>query len=112
MYRKKKFTEIWDVVLNGKQDKDLSRNENVKWGHLQEQDSIFWKFYKSTIKTCRFFVHPKNNWYRASPDALGPYGILIEVKTRAINCSSPLKSLDSYPNCCLMWIANELYQCT
>ena len=35
--------------------------------------------------------------YGSSPDALGPLGILLEVKTRAEGSSSPLQSLDTVP---------------
>ena len=35
--------------------------------------------------------------YGSSPDALGPLGILLEVKTRAEGSSSLLQSLDTVP---------------
>ena len=39
------------------------------------------------------FLHPGSKWYRANPDTLGPVGLLLEIKTRAVNSSGPLESL-------------------
>ena len=44
-------------------------------------------------KRCGFFLHSDDKRYGASPDGLGPADIILEIKTRAKNCSSPLQSL-------------------
>ena len=44
-------------------------------------------------KRCGFFLHSDDERYGASPDALGPADIILEIKRRAKNCSSPLQSL-------------------
>ena len=53
---------------------------------------------KAIIERCGFFTHPSDNQYGASPDALGPAGILLEIKTRAINSYGPLISLNKCPH--------------
>ena len=82
IYGKKKFNMMWDVVKNGTQDEDLSGIENVRRGHLYEKDGInyFEKMSKATSKRCGFFLHPTSDRYGVSPDALGPAGIIIELK--------------------------------
>ena len=39
--------------------------------------------------------------YGSGPDALGPLGILLEVKTMAEGSLSPLESLDKVPKHCI-----------
>ena len=42
------------------------------------------------------FPHPTDTRYGSSPDALGPLGILLEVKTMAEGSSGPLASLEKF----------------
>ena len=58
---------------------------------------LFQNISKSTVERCGLFNHPTKMGYAASPDGLGPEGILLEVKTRAENCDAPLKSLKDLP---------------
>ena len=46
-----------------------------------------------TTSTCGYFSHPSDSNYGASPDAICPGPILLEIKTRAENSTSPLNSL-------------------
>ena len=100
MYGKKKFDEMWRVFIEGTSEKCLSGIENIKRGHLFKKDGIkrFKKVSKTTTNTCGFFFHPCNQHYGASPDALGPNGVLVEIKTRAPGTDAPTKSLSTYPN--------------
>ena len=62
-----------------------------------------------------FFQHPSSSRYGASPDALGPGGLLVEIKTRAVNADGPLKSLASFPNyfvqCQLQMVCTDAHSC-
>ena len=40
------------------------------------------------VKCCGYFSHPLDDRHRASPEALGPAGIVVE--TRAKNCTKAL----------------------
>ena len=59
--------------------------ENIKRGKLYEDEALhyFCKVSSSSVEKCGFFLHPDDARYGSSPDALGPAGIIIEVKTRA-----------------------------
>ena len=46
-----------------------------------------------TTSTCGYFSHPSDSTYGASPDAICPGPILLEIKTRAENSTSPLINL-------------------
>ena len=46
-----------------------------------------------TTSTCGYFSHPLDSNYGASPDAISPGPILLEIKTRTENSTSPLKNL-------------------
>ena len=62
-----------------------------------------------------FFQHPCSSRYGASLDALGPGGLLVEIKTRAVNADGPLKSLASFPNyfvqCQLQMVCTDAHSC-
>ena len=97
---KNKFEFYWDVVIHGIREKDLSSLENIRRGHIFESEAInyFEKMSNSKTERCGFFKHPDDQRYGASPDALGPPGILLEIKTRAKCSDGPLTSLASHPN--------------
>lgn len=117
LYGLSKFEYMWDVVKNGTKEKDLSHITNIKRGQHFEKEALeyFEKQSKSVAKQCGFFIHPSNEKYGASPDALGPSGILIEIKTRAINSAKALASLDSVPNyyiqCQLQMSCTDAHSC-
>ena len=100
LYGQKQFQLVWSVVRDGVREKDLSHIENIRRGHIHEKEALahFEKISKAKSNLCGFFKHPYLNRFGSSPDALGPDGILIEIKTRAQNSSGPLESLLSYPN--------------
>ena len=58
----------------------------------------FEKISNCKTEKCGFFLHPTGTGYGSSPDALGPLGILLEVKTRAEGSSGPLESLEKFPH--------------
>ena len=117
IYGKKKFDRMWDIVQNGTQDEDLSGIENVRRGQLYEKEGIeyFEKMSKSVTKRCGFFLHPTNNRYGASPDALGPSGVIIEIKTRAVNSQYPIPSLVPFSNyylqCQMQMVCTNAHSC-
>ena len=100
MYGLKQFQFMWSVVRDGVREKDLSNIENIRRGHIYEKEALahFEKITKTKANICGFFKHPYLKNFGSSPDALGPDGILIEIKTRAQNSSGPLESFLSYPN--------------
>ena len=100
-YGQKKFDTYWEIVINGtNESKLLSGIENIRRGHEFEEKGVSYFELMSKAKTekCGFFKYPGNERYGASPDSLGPAGLLLEVKTRAVNSDGPLKSLDLFPN--------------
>ena len=108
---------MWDIVKNGTHEPDLSGIENIRRGHLFEKDGIdfFEKMSKSSTKRCGFFLHPNSYRYGASPDALGPAGVIVEIKTRAANTPAPLPSLAKFPNyyvqCQLQMVCTNAHSC-
>ena len=100
IYGKKKFTRYWQIVKDGKNEKDISYIPNIQRGHKYEKEAVayFENMSKAETSECGFYSHSSRNRFGASPDALGPAGILIEIKTRAQNCEGPLESLDKFPN--------------
>ena len=100
VHGEKKFVSCWDIVRSGKTERSLKGITNIERGHHFEKRGIqyFQKVSKATSESCGFYVHPSNPRFGASPDALGPDGILIEMKTRTDNAESPLESMSSYPN--------------
>ena len=57
--------------------------KNISRGHYYEGEAItnFEKVSNSKTEKCGFFLHYTDTRYGSSPDALGPLGILLEVKT-------------------------------
>ena len=99
IYGKTKFDSVWDVVLNGTREIYMGHIKNIRRGNQFENEAIthFQSLSKATIQRCGFFEHPSKKRYGASPDGLGPEGILLEVKTRAENSDAALKSLGDCP---------------
>ena len=66
----------WDVVKNGAVEYKLHKKYR---GHLFEQEAInhFEKISKASVERYGFFNHPFDDLYSASPDGLGPSGILV-----------------------------------
>ena len=97
---RKDFTETWDIVINGKEQKDLSHIHNIKRGHDYEKEALnyFENLAKCSTAKCGFFKHPQDSLFGCSPDALGPSGILIEIKTRAVRSLTPIMGLSGYPH--------------
>ena len=85
MCGKKKQDDCLAVIRNGSQEPDLSKIENIARGHRFESEALdhFMKESKATVKRCGFFKDPTDRRFGASPDALGPAGILVQVKARA-----------------------------
>ena len=100
-----------------KKECDISGIENIKRGLMFEKDGI--KYFetksKSTTQICGFFYHPSNDRYGSSPDAIGPNGILVEIKTRAKNAIGPIQILDSCPHyyvrCQLQMACTDAHSC-
>lgn len=116
-YGKQKFNSYWNIVENGSQEDNLQNLTNIKRGQYYEHEALeyFKKISKSVPSTCGFFQHPTKKRFGASPDALGPCGILIEIKTRATDSDGPLKSLAHSPNyfiqCQLQMICTDASYC-
>lgn len=97
----KKFDDYWRIVKTGVEDKNLLSNiENICRGQQYEKEALayFEKVSKCTASECGFFLHPGNSRFGASPDALGPAGLLLEIKTRACNSIAPLQNLKDFAN--------------
>ena len=73
--------------------------KNISRGHQFEDDAItqFEIISKFRTERCGFFDFENDMRYGSSPDALGPLGILLAVKTRAEGSLSPFQSLDKVP---------------
>ena len=100
-YGKKSFTESWQTVKTGKTENNrLKGIRNIQRGHEFEETGrkYFEKVSKSSTKKCGFFHHPIRKHFGASPDALGPAGFLLEIKTRAENSNGPISSITLFPN--------------
>ena len=57
--------------------------ENIAVKHFEN-------FTGSTTSTCGFFLHPLDKNYGASPDAICPGSLLLDIKTRAEKSTAPL----------------------
>ena len=68
--------------------------QNFEKGHKFEGAALehFESVTGCTTSTCGYYSHPYSN-YGASPDAICPGPILLEIKTRAENSTSPLNNL-------------------
>ena len=121
IHGKKKFDAYWDIVKNGKTERNLFHIANIARGHKYEKNGVkyFEKVSKSTTQICGFFTHPSNKNFGASPDALGPNGILVEIKTRAKlkdeTKQRPLENLDTCPayyvQCQLQMACTDAHTC-
>lgn len=95
----------------------MSGIKNIARGHQYEEEALqyFAKVSKSSASTCGFFLHPFNNRFGASPDGLGPAGILVEIKTRAENAQGPIEDLKNFPNyytqCQLQMACTDAHTC-
>ena len=91
------FTEYWNIVEKGyhENEKINSNTESFKRVIFFEKFALdlFEKESHCQSKRCGFFLHSDDKRYGASPDALEPADIILEIKARAKNCSSPLQSL-------------------
>ena len=98
-YGKEKLDYCLDVVLRDAPEKDMSHIINIQRGILYEDEGVryFEVASKSKTEKAGFFLHPINTNFGASPDALCAAGLLLEVKTRALNADGPLESLRDYP---------------
>ena len=109
IYGKQKFELYWRVVLEGKEEKELLQGNflNFKRGQMYEKEALdfFCKSSSCYAKQCGFFINPDDPSYGASPDGLVAPGLLIEIKTRAVNSAGPLECL--HKNKC----ANCFIQC-
>ena len=64
-------------------------------GHFFEKFALdlFEKESHCQSKRYGFFLHPDDERYGVSPDTHGPEDIILEIKAKEKNCSSPLQSL-------------------
>lgn len=112
-----KYKSTWKIIKEGLKEKDISHIENIKCRQLFEDEAIryFEEITKSKTERCGFFIHPMNNKFGSSPDALGPAGILIEIKTRAKNSNGPLDSITLSPShylqCQLQITCTDAHSC-
>ena len=92
-----KSDRYWQLIHFGLDQKCLfpSQFKNLERGHRFESEAISYFENASGCKTqhCGFYKLAEDPHYGSSPDALYPGLILLEVKTRAENCSSPLDNL-------------------
>ena len=92
-----KFDRYWQLIHFGLDEKCLfpSQFKNFERGHRFESEAISYFENVSGCKTqrCGFYKLAEDPHYGSSPDALRPGPILLEVKTRAENCSGPLDNL-------------------
>ena len=92
-----KFDRYWQLIHFGLDEKCLfpSQFKNFERGHRFESEAISYFENASGCKTerCGFYKLTEDPHYGSSPDALCPGPILLEVKTRAENCSGPLDNL-------------------
>ena len=117
-YGRKQFDKYWSIVRHGTEDNTLSGITNIKRGIEFESEALqyFEMVSKSKATVCGFFLHPINNNYGASPDALCASGIILEIKTRAANSEGPLTSLKDFPNyfvqCQIQMECTHAHSCT
>ena len=90
-----KFNSYWFCVRNKVSEKSMfpTQFRNFERGHKFEGAAL--KHFESvtgcTTSTCGYFSHPSDSNYGASPDAVCPGPILLEIKTGAENCTSPFQ---------------------
>ena len=103
---------MWKVVNEGCHEEDIGKISNIARGRTYENEAVeqFERISKCQTAKCGFYLLPDDIRYGASPDALGPKGFLLEVKTRAQNSQGPLltlKGLSHYYTQCQLQL-----QCT
>jgi hypothetical protein len=96
---KSNFIIYWDVVKNGATAPDIGFLPNIKRGKMFEDKALqnFETLSKVKIEKCGYFSSPLDPKYGCSPDGLGPSGIIVEVKTRAVGSTGPITSLENFP---------------
>ena len=97
LYGEDKFNKYWFCIRNKVSEKTMfpTQFHNFEWGHRFEETAIkyFESITGSTTSKCVFFVHPSDENYGASSDAICPGPVLLEIKTRAENSTSPMDNL-------------------
>ena len=108
---KSKFDLIWEVAKEGKSDPDITFIKNISRGYYYEGEAItnFEKVSNCKTEKCGFFLHPTDTRYGSIPHALGPLGILLEVKTRAEGFSGHSESLEKFPHYFVQFQLQMLY---
>ena len=116
-YGKPKYEHYWKVVKDSVPEEDLSHVTNIQRGVTYEDQAILYFERMTGSKTEKggFFIHPTNVSFGASPDAMCAAGIILEVKTRALNSDGPLESLDKFPGyflqCQLQMACTNAHSC-
>ena len=95
----KKIEMTWNIVKNGTAEPEMKHMKNIPTGHRFE-DVAAAQF--ESIKKCKkrktLFFHFENYMrYVSCIDALGPFEILLEMKTWAEGVLFSLKSLNTVP---------------
>ena len=117
LYGKSKYEHYWGVVKEGTPEIDLSHILNVQRGIIYEDEAIlhFEQLSRSVSEKVGFFMHPTNVNFGASPDAVCASGLILEIKTRAVNSVGPLDSLKDCPNyfvqCQLQMACTNAHSC-
>ena len=72
----------------------------ISRGHYYEGEAItnFEKVSNCKTEKCGFFLYPTDSRNGSRPDALGPLGILLELKTKAEGFFGPLELLEKFPH--------------
>ena len=95
----------------------MSKIKNIMRGRTFEKEAIkfFEKTSKSSTTECGFYNHPSEKLFGSSPDALGPEGVIVEIKTRAENSEGPIESLKKFPayfiQCQLQMSCTDAHTC-
>ena len=72
---------------------------NFRRGHQYESQALayFNKEAKCNAKKCDCFSYTKNSIFGVNPDVLVSFGLLIEIKSRAIGSAGPLEDSRKKP---------------
>ena len=117
LYGKERMDEDLNIVMHDFPEKDKSFITNIRRGVQYEDAGVqyFERVSNSKTRKVGFFIHPTHMKFGASPDALCTSGVLLEVKTRAINSDGPLVSLKDFPNyfmqCQLQMACTNAHSC-
>ena len=96
LYEEAKFNSYWFCVRNKVSEISMFPTQfgNFERGHKFEGAAL--KHFESvtgcTTSICGYFSHRSDSNYGARPDAICPGPILLEIKTRAENSTSPLNN--------------------